>query len=61
MGSLSDHERKLLSDLRESLFEKHGQMKTMFERLDKARERLAPRLGFASRSLTTHCREIARA
>ena len=35
VDSLSDHERKLLSDLRESLFERHSNMKLMFEKMDK--------------------------
>ena len=32
--ALTEHERRLLSDLRESLFERHANMKSMFERMD---------------------------
>ena len=35
VAALSEHERQLLSDLRESLFERHAHMKSMFASVDK--------------------------
>ena len=39
VDALSERERQLLADLRESLFERHSQMKTMFEVCDRSGDR----------------------